>query len=440
MRDLALVLVLLVATFYALKRPWVGVMIWTWVSIMNPHKLAFGFAHAAPFAAIAAAVTFVSMVFTKDKIKFTWSPPVVVLLLFVAWMTLTTVFSVHSTASWLQLNKVFKIQLMTLVALAVLHERKHIEFFIWINVLSIGFYGFKGGIFTITSGGGARVWGPPGGFIEGNNELAVALIMCIPLMNYLRVVATRIWIRQGLLVVMLLSTVAALGTQSRGALLALSAMGALLWLRSDRKIVTGFMVGVIAAGLLAFMPESWSERMGTIQTYESDGSAMGRINAWQMTYNLANDRFLGGGFAIYQPDLYAIYAPNPNIVLGAHSIYFAVLGEHGWVGLFLFLLLWLLTFMLAGRLRKQARLLPETMWLYYLAGMCQVSIIGYAVGGAFLALQYFDLPYNLMVILLAADRWLKSKAYENEKTGAFGSAAPVGRMKAKKKTFQAVPA
>ena len=42
-----------------------------------------------------------------------------------------------------QLNKVLKIQLMTVVAFAALRQRKHIELFIWINVLSIGFYGFK---------------------------------------------------------------------------------------------------------------------------------------------------------------------------------------------------------------------------------------------------------------------------------------------------------
>ncbi|MGQ5522097.1 putative O-glycosylation ligase, exosortase A system-associated [Chitinimonas sp. PSY-7] len=425
---MALVAVLLVATFYALRRPWVGVLIWTWVSIMNPHKLAFGFANNAPFAAIAAAVTFLAMVFTKDKIKVPWSPPVVVLLLFVLWMCLTTVFAMHGEASWIQLNKVLKIQLMTLVALAVLYERKHIELFVWVNILSIGFYGFKGGIFTITSGGGARVWGPPGGFIEGNNELAVALIMTIPLMYYLRVVATRVWVRQGLLVLMLLTVVAALGTQSRGALLAICAMGVVLWLRSQSKVLTGVMVAVVASGLLAFMPDSWSNRMGTIQTYETDGSAMGRINAWHMTYNLANDRFLGGGFAIYQPDLYAIYAPNPNLILGAHSIYFSVLGEHGWVGLGLFLLVWILALRTAARVRKEAKQRPETMWLFHLAGMCQVSIIGYAVGGAFLALSYFDLPYNILVVLLVSERWLKEKRWETETHGAFGSAAPAQRI------------
>jgi hypothetical protein len=41
-------------------------------------------------------------------------------------------------------------------------------------------------------------------------------------------------------------------------------------------------------------------------------------------------------------------------------------------------------------------------WASDLAAMIQVSLIGYAVGGAFLGLAYFDLPYHLMIIVLLA--------------------------------------
>ena len=32
--------------------------------------------------------------------------------------------------------------------------------------------------------------------------------------------------------------------------------------------------------------------------------------------------------------------------------------------------------------------------------MCQVGLIGYATGGAFLSLVYFDLPYYLVLIVV----------------------------------------
>ncbi len=428
MRDIVLLGIILGALPFALRYTWVAVLLWTWISLMNPHKLAYGFANGAPFAAIAAGAALVSLLFNKDRFKLPASPVVVVLVLFTLWMCLTTLLAINPGQSWLQLNKVLKIQLMTLVAMVALRERKNIELFIWVNILSIGLYGFKGGIFTLLTGGSSRVWGPPGGFIEGNNEIALALIVTIPLMNYLRMVATRGWVRLGLLVLMVLSVVAAVGTQSRGAFLALLAMGLVLWARSHRKVAAGITVAVVATVVIAFMPSTWDQRMGTIQRYEEDGSAMGRINAWQTTINLANSRPTGGGFEIYTPEIFATYAPNPADLKVAHSIYFSVLGEHGYVGLALFLLLWWLAFRIIARLRKEALAQPQTLWVHQLAGMCQVSLVGYAVGGAFLSLAYFDLPYNILVILVVSQRWLDDKQWVNE---ALGTPAPATAARAR---------
>lgn len=428
MRDVLMLGIFLGILPFALLHTWIGVLLWTWISIMNPHKLAFGFAYDAPFAAVAAGVTLLSLLITRDKLSMPWEPPVKVLFVFVIWMCVTTALAFYPVLSWEQLSKVLKIQLMTAVGFAALRERKHIELFIWVNALSVGFYGFKGGIFTLRSGGSGRVWGPPGGFFEGNNELAVALVMAIPLMNYLRSATTRAWVRHGLLVLMLLSAVAVLGTQSRGALLAVSAMGLVLWFRSKRKMLTGLSIGIVTAGLLAFMPSTWEQRMNTIETYQLDNSAMGRIEAWRMTVNLAKQNVFGGGFEIYRPEIYAIFAPESPYKQGAHSIYFSVLGEHGYVGLVLFLAIWVLAFRTAGQIRRDANRRPETQWLHHLASMCQVSLVGYLVGGAFLALAYFDLPYNILIVLVVSRRWILEKRWESESQGVQASVAPLSSM------------
>jgi putative inorganic carbon (HCO3(-)) transporter len=423
-RDWLIVAIVVGALPFALRHTWVGVMLWTWLSIMNPHKLAFGFAYDFPFAAVAAGATLISLFITRDKRQMAWDPPVKVLIIFVIWMCVTTLFSVSPEQAWPQLSKVLKIQLMTLIAIAALRERKHIELFIWVNVLSIGFFGFKGGIWTILQGGGGRVWGPPGGFIEGNNELGVALVMTIPLMNFLRIVATRRWVRLGLLVLMCLCAVSALGTQSRGALLAISAMGLIFWVRSSRKVVTGLAVSLLAVMLVSFMPASWDERMSTIKSYDEDGSAMARLESWKFAFRLANDKFFGGGFDVYTPANYAHYNPASLLPQAAHSIYFSVLAEHGYIGLLIFLLLWLLTFRMAGALRSKSKDRAETSWIFHLASMCQVSLVGFAVGGAFLSLAYFDFAYNIIVMLVVANRWMLERSWMHETHGAFGSTSP----------------
>jgi putative inorganic carbon (hco3(-)) transporter len=346
------------------------------------------------------------------------------------------VFAIHPDESWLDLKRTLKIQVMTLIALAALRERRHIELFIWVNALSLGFYGFKGGLFTIMTGGGERVWGPPGGFIEGNNEVGLALVMVIPMMNYLRVVAARKWLRMSMAVLMLFTAIAVLGTQSRGAFVAIVAMGAVLWLRSKEKALAAVVIGLTGLALTALMPDSWDQRMQTIGASEQDGSVMGRINAWKMAFHLANDRPLGGGFFIYTDDIFARYAPVPDDVHAAHSIYFQVLGEHGYVGLILFLLVGAFTFVTANRIRKEAQRREDAQWLYHLAGMMQVSMIGYAVGGAFLSLAYFDLPYNVLVILVAGLRWLHDKDAATEALGAFGAREPIADLRRRPRTHR----
>jgi probable O-glycosylation ligase (exosortase A-associated) len=171
---------------------------------------------------------------------------------------------------------------------------------------------------------------------------------------------------------------------------------------------------VLGAALLSLMPAEWWERMNTIKTYQQDESAQGRINAWYMAYNLAKANFFGGGFQVGAPFIFQLYAPNPEDLHAAHSIYFMVLGEQGFVGLFIFLLMFTFSWLAAGRMRKRAMAQPQTQWLVELGAMLQVALVGYAVGGAFLSLSYWDLPYNFLVLAVLGNRWLERKKWLTE--------------------------
>ena len=401
MRDILITIIILGSLPFILKSPAIGGLMWVWVSVMNPHTQAWGFATHLPFAFIIAIATMLSLMVTREPKSLPLTPVSVLLLLFVAWMNVTALFALLPASSWMQWNKVMKIMLMSFVIMMVIRTRRDIVRLIWVLVVSLGYYGVKGGIFTIRSGGTERVWGPEDTFIGDNNALALALIITIPLMYYLQQNTDRRWVRHGLSAAMLLSALAALGSYSRGGLLAIAAMGLFMWMKSGRKLVLGALLCLVAPLLLAFMPDRWAERMDTINTYQDDESAMGRLNAWRMAWNLARDRFPGGGFDVSDGGIFARYAPNPMDVHAAHSIYFQVLGEHGFVGLFLYLALGIATWRTAGAIIRRTRGQPELRWAHGLATMSQASLIGFAVGGAFLSLLYFDMPYYLMAALIA---------------------------------------
>lgn len=408
MRDLIVISLVLAASLSALKRPWIGVLAWAWVSLMNPHRFSWGFAYDFPVAMLIAVCTLLGMLFhSKELQKVPLNGATLSWLLFLLWLNLAAPFSINLTHVFPAWEKIIKIMVMLFFTMALIIEKRQIQALIWIVALSIGLLGLKGGVFTVIGGGGDRVWGPPGSFIEGNNEVGLAFVVIVPLLYYLFEQTRDPRVRWAVAGMVLACVIAALGTHSRGALLATAAMAALLWMKSPKKVATGLVIAILIPVIYTFMPAEWHNRMSTIGSYEQDSSAMGRINAWQMAFNIANDNFFGGGLDIYTADIYYKYAPIPDVVRAAHSIYFQILGELGWIGLLLFLCIWFFTWRLAARLINLSKGQRDLLWITSFARMAQVSLVGFAVGGAFLSLAYFDLPYYLIVIMTVMERWLK---------------------------------
>lgn len=440
MRDLVVVGLVFVLALMALTRPWIGIMLWNWISIMNPHRLGWGFAYSAPVAMIAGSATLLGTLFAKEKENPFKGAPVLWLFLFFAWMTISWRLGYDPAGDYGLWDRSMKIFVMIFVALTLLSNRYHIYAFIWVTVGSLAFYGVKGGVFTILSGGNFRVWGPDGSFIQGNNELALALIMTIPLMHFLQLQMRGVWGRHLMTFAIVTCLAAALGSHSRGALVAILGMGGFFWWRSRRKVAMLMLILFAALVMIPMMPEHWWSRMDTIQTYEEDASAMGRINAWIVGWEVAKNYFFGGGMSYQHQIFFNMYGEYSTHILAAHSIYFQILGNHGFVGLFLYLMLWFSTYSTAGWLRKHGRAREETRWTADLGAMVQVGLVGYALGGAFLSLAYFDLPYNMMVMVVLARVWVMRHGWERDPQQSFLAYAGVERFVPKRFRAQAASA
>ena len=434
MRDFALTVFILGSLPLIVVRPYIGILMFAWIGYMNPHRFTWGFAYSMPFALLVGGATILGFLFTKEKDKIPIDLMMFVWIAWIVWMNISTVFALNMDTAIGEWDRAMKIQLTSLLALSLMQSEKKLNLLVWVVALSVGFFGIKGGIFVVLTGGNYLVWGPPDTFFEGNNGLAVALLMVMPLFWYLRSQAKAKWVQLALLVAMILIGFSILGSYSRGALLGIVAVCIYLVYKSRHRLILLPVLIVAGAISVTMLPDKWFERAESIQTYEEDRSAMGRINAWKFGFNLAKARPLtGGGYGAYTPRLFQKYAPIPEDFHDAHSIYFEVLGEQGFVGLLLFLWLGWLAFRKANRIRARTRNVQELQWAFDLVTMVQVCLVGYVVAGAFVGLAYFDLYYHLLAIVvltnILVDRKLDSAPDEVESDIKFQAlSAGVGRQ------------
>ena len=407
MRDIVIFGIIFGLVPLMIKRPAIGALVFMWISLMNPHRLTYGPAYDFPFAMMVAVITIGAILFSREPRDYPATPVTVLLILFMVWITITTLFAISPpwlvNAEW---SRVIKTLLMVAVTIMVVQSEADFKKMVWILVISLGLFGAKGGLFTLLTGGSYRVLGPAGSYIAENNSLALALVMAVPIIWYMRLQAQKRWLRYGLTAMAGFSVIAAAGSYSRGALLAGAAMMGFLWLKSRNKVSTGVVLLMLIPLVWLAMPEQWHARMSTIDEYQTDGSALGRINAWYFAMQVAKSHFMGGGFMVFNPAMFRIYAPNPTDFHAAHSIFFQVLGEHGYVGLVLFVAIIGTAWRTANKIIKSVRTRPDLKWASDFAAMAQVSLIGYMVGGAFLSLAYFDLFYDIVILMVALEKVL----------------------------------
>lgn len=419
MRSLLIAGDMLVLLCMSMLTPFVGVLLWSWIAFMNPHQLTWGFASEVPWALLTFFATVIGCCVAGEPKKLPLTGVTVMIMLFMATITATTMVEMSPQLDMVVQKYFFviKVFLFILLTISLLTTRRRIWSLVWIMVISLAFFGGKGGVFVlIHGGGGGRVEGPPGTMIFDNNQLAVALLVSLPLMNFLRLHSAHRLVRVGLAITMALTLLAVLGSYSRGALIALLAVAAFFWLRSRRKLLYGIIVFGAVAGAISFMPQEWVDRMDTIQTYHKDDSAESRLAMWHTAWLMAKARPLTGvGFYGTYSRSVVDQFDRTSAARAVHSIWFECLAENGFPALFIWFGITVAGVIAARRIIRRTRNHPELAWCGDLARMSQVSVIAYLVGGTLLSLSYWDFYFTLIGVVTATDVYVrKALAYETE--------------------------
>ncbi len=325
--------------------------------------------------------------------------------------------------AWEIWTRFAKIITLFVFVLLIIEKKLHVDFMLGCVVLSVGFYANLESLKFIVSGGNHMIHGMSGHVLGDRNELAVAFCMTLPICYYLLgEYGKRSQImRLGLMGTMALLVFGVVGTQSRGGFIALTVLAAYLFLKSERKILVGILGIILIAVIAQIASDDWLGRINTIETATDDASFMGRVVAWKLSFILAmQNPFFGGGFKSLEN--FAVWLelsrdffsypwfytgdrlPNTEFARAAHSVYFQVLGEHGFVGLGLYVTMLVTAFLKAGSVARQARQRGAPNWLRTLATMLQLSIFAFSVGAAALSFAYFDLIFALIGLVIVLEK------------------------------------
>jgi putative inorganic carbon (HCO3(-)) transporter len=403
MRDVLLAALVFGLLPVCFARPWIGVLVWYWIGMMSPQWFMWGFARDFRWAAVVGGVTLAGLLFTRDRKPIPWNAQLVLMVLILAYFTFTTFFAWVPDAAWEKWGLVAKVILMTLITTMAIYGRKRIGWLLAVISLSVGFYGIKGGMWSLfVSGGEYSVRGPEGGFMTMNNGIGIGLLMVLPVLLALAREHAAAWQRWSFRLAAGLCAVSIVFTYSRGALLGLAASMLIMFLRSERKFLAVLAIVPVIVVASFWVPEKLFDRAETISTYDKDNSVLQRFQAWTVAWNIALESPITGGgfdfdstsdtrrwFSYGAPDIYQ----TMDLVQSAHSIYFQILGQHGFVALGLYLLLMISTLWNCNRLVTRAVNDPKGRWIANYASAIQISLVGYMVSGAFVSTAYFDLAW-----------------------------------------------
>jgi len=402
-RDIIVLTVILGSLPFCFAFPFYGILVWTVLSFLNPEKFAW-VANQLPVSMAVAIPTLAGFVLFSRGTSRLFRRDVFMLAVLWLWFTATTLNSVHdamfaekAASAWYYWNMVSKILMMTAVTIGIVDTWDRLRWLVLVIAGSFGFLVLKTLPIMILSGGASRVYGPPNSMIADNNDFGLALNMALPFFFFLAKTESNRRMRWLMGLLFLATIPAILFTYSRGALVGLVAVLLCMMLQAKQKLIL-LPVAVLVFVFAAFLtPQSWRDRMSTQNAL--DASARSRLNAWSFSWALAKDNpLMGGGFDAFTPALFARYAPTAKDVHGPHSIYFGVLAEHGFIGLFLYLALIASCFAALHRTKRIARFRVDERGANY-ANMFRFSLVGFLASGAFLGRAYFDLFFAIVACI-----------------------------------------
>lgn len=420
MKDLFFLVFIAYVMLLGLRRPFIWVLLYIYIDILSPQRIGYSIITTLPLSLIAFAAAFGGWlaIDRKEGARFTLRQGLMLgLLAYCWWTTGNADFPEDAQTKW---DWVWKALLFAIFLPLTLTTRARIEGLALSLVLSVAMIVIATGLKVVTGGGG---YGELNFFVDDNSgiyessTLATVAIGMIPLLWWFVKHGT-IFPRHWTVTVFAAAlTFAALlvpiGTEARTGLLCIAALAVLLLRYSKRRILFIAGAGVLGLTALPFLPQSYYDRMATIAEPGRDESASTRVAVWNWTLDYVQTKPFGGGFDAYRSNRFTYTMPvkktegNTTTIeytevedkaRAYHSSVFEMLGEQGWPGLGMWLLLHIVGLWQMERIQRRWKKAEEetTRWIAPLAAALQMGAVIYLVGALFQGIAYQ--PVMLMLV------------------------------------------
>ena len=383
-----------------MKNPVVAFAGYIWVDLVTPQKITYGITNDLSMSQIIVAACIISFIIHFKKLQMPKNKSIMNLfILLTLYLTITTFFALFQIEAWSKWEITIKTLLSCFLMLFVVREKKDLELLIWIFIISLFYFTLVLGAKGLLGGGGYGKTLIAGGNNSNLTESSTVSLICItaiPLVifmqyNSLLVPHFKKFKYSAALFTLLIMGVL-VATTARTGLVAFAAFAGLLFLSSKKKmqyIIIATVVGIIA---LLVIPDKYAKRMSTIKESQKESSAATRLVVWRWTWEFAKSHPFGGGFEAYRANYGELQQYDDNKAAGDgvilarayHSIYFEVLGEHGYLGFFLYF--WMIAICLKSN--RRIRKLEKDKWLASCALNLNRSIIIFLVGGTFIGIAF----------------------------------------------------
>jgi putative inorganic carbon (hco3(-)) transporter len=437
MRDLIFVAYILGLMLLAFKRPFLFTLIYAYLDIVSPQRLSYFLLNSIPLSLIVFGLAFSSFFLIEDKRNVRFAPRIAMIIILILYCGITTVGAVEPVAAAEKWSWVWKALLFAAFLPLTLHTRLRIEALALTMVICASTLIVTGGIKTLAGGGGYGVLviliNNNSGLFEGSTISCVAIAI-IPLILWFMQHGTIIkpdW-RVKFYGIALIGAclLIPVGTQARTGIICIAILAILLLRYARYRFLYLGAAALIGLAAIPFLPSSFTQRADTIKNYKADESASTRIQVWSWTWEYVKEHPTGGGFEIYRQNRirYKIPITNPEEIAmdgrttkeivdagrAFHSSYFEMLGEQGFPGLMLWLLInlggvWRME-ILQRIYRKRNR--DDEKWVGPLATALQNGQIIYMIGSLFVGIAFQPFIFMLVGLQIGLDTYLKRRREE----------------------------